>query len=421
MSRKHVVSLAALVAGAAAMLAACGTPDAPQASPATSNVADSSPLNLLQGTAKSNNATPNTGDWAPQGAPAAVAHSWVQLRAGKAGDLDPVVLNAANKVIYVFDKDEKNKSNCVDQCKVTWPPVEISNPGKVFVAGLNPRDLSTIKRPDDGNYQITLKGKPLYTFSKDLKPFDTNGEAVGNTWWAVTPDGQRNFGKNTPPGSTPPANNTTAPTGAPGTTLTGTSAILFDDANFSENGASQGVSGPGCQKVFRPSIASSITTDGAIKLWDGPNCTGKSVVITGDVKDLASVGMDNAVRSIRFADGAGSGSTNNGGGVNNSGGGNGAGTATTTTNPGNATLTATGAILDSGKNLSEPNGSQGISGPGCANVTTPSLVSSIQASGTYKLWTGKDCTGKSMIVTGNQNDLAAIGFDKAVYSIRFAG
>ena len=125
------MSLAALVAGAAAMLAACGSSYALAGLAGHQDAADSSPLSLLQGTAKSNNATPNTGDWPPQGAPAAVAHSWVQLRAGKAGDLDPA-LDAANKVIYVFDKDEKNKSNCVDQCKVTWPPVEISNPGKGF-------------------------------------------------------------------------------------------------------------------------------------------------------------------------------------------------------------------------------------------------------------------------------------------------
>jgi predicted lipoprotein with Yx(FWY)xxD motif len=400
MSRKHVVSLAALIAGAAAMLAACGTPETtPTASPAASNVADSTPLNLLQGTAKSNNATPGTGDWAPQGAPVAVSHAWVSLHAGKAGDLDPVVLNAANRVVYVFDKDDKNKSNCVDTCKDTWPPVELGKTPKVMWAGINPNDLGVIRRPDDQQLQLTLKGKPLYLFSGDKKAFDTNGEAVKNTWWAVTPDGQRNFGKNTPPGSTPPV--TSAPTGAPTTTLTGKSAILFDDANFSDNGASQGVAGPGCQNVFRPNVASSVTIDGPVKLWDGPNCTGKSVVITGDVKDLSTIGLDNAVRSVRFGDGG------NGGG-------------TTTTNPGNAALTATSAILDSGKNLSEPQGSQAVSGHKCQNVTTPSLVSSIQADGTYKLWTGKDCSGKSMIVTGNQNDLSLIGFDKMVASIRFA-
>jgi predicted lipoprotein with Yx(FWY)xxD motif len=401
MSRKHVVSLAALVAAGAAMLAACGVQQATPAVavPAASNAADATPLNLLPGTAKSNNATPGTGDWAPAGAPASVAQKWVQLTASKAGDLDPVVVNGAHKVLYVFDKDGPNKSNCTDQCRVTWPPVEVAKGGKVIIAGVSSKDVGVIKRPDDGNLQLTLKGKPLYTFSKDVKPFDTNGEAVSNVWWAVTPDGNRNFGSHTPPGATPPATSTTAPTGAPTAALTAKSAILFDDANFSDNGASQGVAGPGCQAVPRPGVASSITTDGALKLWTGPNCTGKSVVITGDVADLASIGFDNVIQSVRFGDGGG--------------------TPTTTTSN-NTTLTATSAILDSGKNLSEPNGSQAIAGHGCQNVGTPSNVSSIQADGTYKLWTGKDCTGKSVIVSGNQNDLSAIGFDKMVASIRFA-
>ncbi|QUQ69253.1 COG4315 family predicted lipoprotein [Kutzneria sp. CA-103260] len=404
MSRKHVVSLAALVAAGAAMLAACGSQEATQPQtppPAASNAADSTPLNLLQGTAKSNNAPANTGDLAPQGAPAPVAQQWVQLAAGKAGDLSPVITNGAHKVLYVFDKDEPNKSNCTDQCKVTWPPVEVAKGGKVFIAGIAKSAVGFIKRPDDGNLQITLNGHPLYTFSKDVKPFDTNGEGVQNIWWASQPDGSRNFGGKTPPGSTPPATSTTQPTGSPTAALTAKSAILFDDANFSDNGASQGVAGPGCQAVPRPGVTSSITTDGTLKLWTGPNCTGKSVVINGDVANLASIGFDNNIQSVRFGDGGGS-------------------TTTTTTNPANANLTATSAILDSGKNLSEPDGSQGVSGHGCVNVAHPDQVSSIQADGTYKIWTGKDCTGKSMIVTGNQNDLSAIGFDKMVASIRFA-
>ena len=407
MSRKHVVSLAALVAAGAAMLAACGNQDAAQSQtppPAASNVADATPLNLLQGTAKSNNATPGTGDWAPAGAPAEVVQKWVQLTASKAGDLNPVVVNGAHKVLYVFDKDDINKSNCVDQCKVTWPPVEIAKGGKVIIAGVSAKDIGAIKRPDDGNLQLTIKGHPIYTFSKDLKPFDTNGEAVSNIWWAVQPDGSRNFGSHTPPGATPPATSTTQATGAPTAALTAKSAILFDDANFSDSGASQGVAGPGCQAVPRPGVTSSITTDGTLKLWTGDNCTGKSIVVNGDVSNLAAIGFDNNIRSVRFGDsGTGTG-----------------GAATTTANPGNATLTGTSAILDSGKNLSEPDGSQAVAGHGCQNVGHPDQVSSIQADGTYKLWTGKDCTGKSMIVTGNQNDLGPIGFDKMVASIRFA-
>jgi predicted lipoprotein with Yx(FWY)xxD motif len=402
MLRKHVVSLAVFVAAGAAMLSACGSQDLAQGNPvpAASNAADSTPLNLLQGTGKSNNAAANTGDWAPAGAPASVAQKWVQLTASKAGNLNPVIVDGKGMTLYRFDNDTSNppKSNCNGDCAKTWPPVEIAPGGKIFIAGVKKADVGVVKR-DDGYLQVTIKGHAIYRFNKDTKPGDTKGQGVGGTWFGVQPNGEKS-GVGT--GTT-----TAPPTGSGSAALSATSAILFDDANFSDNGASQGVTGPDCQAVPRPRVASSITTDGTLKLWTGPNCTGQSVVINGDVANLGDIGFDNAILSLRFApSGTAPSSTQ---------------TSTPNAGGGATTLTATSAILDSGKNLSEPDGSQGIGGPGCQNVGNPKGVSSIQASGTYKIWTGADCTGKSMIVTGNQLDLGPIGFDKAVASIRFAG
>jgi len=85
---------------------------------------------------------------------------------------------------------------------------------------------------------------------------------------------------------------------------------------------------------------------------------------------------------------------------------------------GTTVLTATSAILDSGKNLSEPDGSIGLAGPGCKNVTGIQ-VRSVQADGTYQLFAGPGCTGRSATVTGNVNDLGPLGLDKNVASIRF--
>lgn len=46
-------------------------------------------------------------------------------------------------------------------------------------------------------------------------------------------------------------------------------------------------------------------------------------------------------------------------------------------------------------------------------------ASSLQASGTVKIWTEKDCKGTSKSVSGNIADLASIGFDNTVSSVRF--
>ncbi|MEV4596621.1 hypothetical protein AB0K15_04385 [Amycolatopsis sp. NPDC049253] len=205
------------------------------------------------------------------------------------------------------------------------------------------------------------------------------------------------------------ADNLRAAAAAPAAELTATSAILFDDAAFSDNGASQGISGKGCQTLARPKVTSSLTTTGTLKLWSGANCTGKSVAVTGNVSNLAKLGFDNKTVSVKLA-GDDNGGNNNG---DNSNGGNNGGD--------NANLTSTFALLDSGKNFSEPDGSQVASDKGCNEVRNPALVRSIDADGTYKIWTGANCTGKSMLITGDAPDLEKIGFDRQVASIRLAG
>jgi hypothetical protein len=72
-----------------------------------------------------------------------------------------------------------------------------------------------------------------------------------------------------------------------------------------------------------------------------------------------------------------------------SGGGTGSG--------GSSTALGNGSVLlDSGKNFTEPDGSAGVSGPGCVNVANPNLSSSLTLTGgPSKIWTGRDCTGRS--------------------------
>ncbi|MGW4488072.1 hypothetical protein ACWEOE_30025 [Amycolatopsis sp. NPDC004368] len=221
----------------------------------------------------------------------------------------------------------------------------------------------------------------------------------------------------------------TAPTGADNlrgaapasaATVTATSAILFDDAAFSDNGASQGISGKGCQPVARPKVTSSLRTTGTLKLWSGENCTGKSVSVTGNVSNLAKFRFDNKVVSVKLAGNDNSGNDNTGTG--NNGGVNNGGSKGGTGNGGDdVTLTSTFALLDSGKNFSEPDGSQVAADKGCNDVQNPELVRSIDADGTYKIWTGAGCTGKSLLVKGDAPDLEKLGFDRQVASIKLAG
>jgi predicted lipoprotein with Yx(FWY)xxD motif len=303
MVRKHVVSFAALITVGAAVLSACGSQQAGVATSTAPGVdekavtenAATGPegLSLLSGTAKSNNAAANTGDWAKGSdgtlntAAKDVAQKWVQLKASKAGALNPVVVNGADLTLYRFDKDtaKPSKSNCNGDCAVTWPPVTVAPGGRIFIAGIKKADVGVVKR-DDGSLQVTIAGWPVYRFNKDKKPGDTFGQGVGGTWFGVTPDGKK---AGAPAPTTPPP-----VTGGP----KATSAVLFDDANFSDNGPSQGVGGKGCQNLSRPGVTSSVSAAGSLKLWTEKDCKGKSLVIDGDVTDLATVGFDNKLGSV---------------------------------------------------------------------------------------------------------------------------
>ncbi|MFG3255398.1 hypothetical protein [Streptomyces sp. NPDC048172] len=260
------------------------------------NGSGSMDLALTSGTAKQNNAPGKTGDWAnPPGKPATkpVQRKWVQLSAAKAGDLNPVVVNGGGFTLYRFDKDtaSPSKSNCDGACATTWPPVLVDPGGKIFVDGVKPSAVGVIKR-GDGTRQVTIGGWPVYRFSKDLKPGDTNGQGVGGTWFGVTPDGRKS---GRPAGDAGQDGGQGAPATAPAT-----SAILFDEANFSDDGPAQGVAGPGCQNVARPKVTSSLSASGSLKIWSGRDCKGESKTVDGDVADLGSLNFDNKISSVRF-------------------------------------------------------------------------------------------------------------------------
>ncbi|MFE5508680.1 hypothetical protein ACFQ73_39290 [Amycolatopsis japonica] len=293
MLRNRVLPIAVLVTAGALSLAACGTQNTalPTEPAAAEQVSEG--LSFLAGTAKANNAQPKTGDWATGSDGTAgtadqnVARKWVQLKASKAGNLDPVVVNGAGLTLYRFDKDtaKPSKSTCNGECAKTWPPVLVTPGSKVFLAGIRKSAVGTVKR-DDGTLQLTLGGWPAYRFAKDTKPGDTLGQGVGGTWFGLAPDGQK--AQNGQPEETAPPQKPAS------------SAVLFDGKNFSDDEPSQGLAGKGCRNVARPDVTSSVSASGSLKLWSEKDCKGKSLVIDGDVKDLAKLKFDDTISSVFF-------------------------------------------------------------------------------------------------------------------------
>lgn len=101
-----------------------------------------------------------------------------------------VLFDANGQVVYVFEDDRRDQSNCTsDECVEAWPPVltkEQPSAGR----GVEARLLGTIRR-SDGRLQVTYNGRPLYFYEHEapgeIKCHDV--ELHGGLWWVVTPRG----------------------------------------------------------------------------------------------------------------------------------------------------------------------------------------------------------------------------------------
>src|SRR5262249_33311209 len=135
------------------------TPDGKKAGQSAQGMDAATGLNYQNGTAKQNHAAPNTGDFynGPSNNPAAM--KWVQLTAGSANGLNPIVHNGRGFTLYRFDKDtaHPSKSNCNGACAVKWPPVLVRPGSRIFVDGVDTDEIGIVRR-GDGTRQVTIGG-----------------------------------------------------------------------------------------------------------------------------------------------------------------------------------------------------------------------------------------------------------------------
>jgi predicted lipoprotein with Yx(FWY)xxD motif len=117
--------------------------------------------------------------------------SGIRLAAKKIDNLGQVVTDSKGMTLYRFDRDTSNppESNCYGPCVGLWPPVT-GSADQVQAVGIDKALIGTVTRKD-GSMQLTIKGWPLYRYAKDTSPGEAKGQAVGNTWFAATPQGRK--------------------------------------------------------------------------------------------------------------------------------------------------------------------------------------------------------------------------------------
>jgi predicted lipoprotein with Yx(FWY)xxD motif len=106
--------------------------------------------------------------------------------------LGSILVDSKGNTLYYFLKDKNGKSACYGACAGVWPPYTTSGSPK-GEKGTQASKLGTTKRTD-GSTEVTYNGFPLYTYTGDSKPGDTNGndfEQFGAEWYALTPAGEK--------------------------------------------------------------------------------------------------------------------------------------------------------------------------------------------------------------------------------------
>lgn len=97
---------------------------------------------------------------------------------------ETVLTNTQGRTLYYFDPDTASSVACTGLCASIWPPLLLSAGTPQSSAQLA-GTLST--RQDSLGRQVTYNGHPLYTYSGDSKPGDTNGNGIQGKWHVATP------------------------------------------------------------------------------------------------------------------------------------------------------------------------------------------------------------------------------------------
>ncbi len=196
----HKLSFIGLISMIVLVLAACA-PSAAQApgqstsplgtAPSTSPLAtgpSTSPLAPSTSPLPTTGAPGSTSPLAsPLASPSAMSsQGQITVQTSQDPKLGTILVDPKGMTLYTFKNDQSGSSSCTGTCAQIWPPLTVSQGATPMASSGASGTLATIQRPD-GTTQVTYNGMPLYNYSKDSKPGDTNGQGVGGVWFVAKP------------------------------------------------------------------------------------------------------------------------------------------------------------------------------------------------------------------------------------------
>jgi len=125
-----------------------------------------------------NQHTQGNGQMPPATAKTLISTKQVQVHA----QLVTVLTTFNGTTLYERTSDPAPGSDCSGQCAHMWPPL-LSNGAVVSTAAIG--GFLTVHMTANGK-QVEYNGHPLYTYSGDTAPGQTNGQGVGNVWQTIS-------------------------------------------------------------------------------------------------------------------------------------------------------------------------------------------------------------------------------------------
>jgi predicted lipoprotein with Yx(FWY)xxD motif len=126
--------------------------------------------------------------------PASASHGTV-VSVRKLPGVGSVLVDRSGMTVYSAQQEAQGMIECTGGCLSVWTPVKAARGALHGSSGVT-GTLGTIHRPDDGVTQLTVDGRPLYTFRLDHAPgqahgnnFSDNFGGTSFTWHAITASG----------------------------------------------------------------------------------------------------------------------------------------------------------------------------------------------------------------------------------------
>lgn len=110
------------------------------------------------------------------------AGSEADLRLERSASFDGYITDGASEPLYMFvgDVTNSNETACLSACASLWPPFDLEV--AAVAGGLDLAQVARFHR-QDGAWQTTYKGHPLYRRAREAGTRDVTGDGVDGRWF----------------------------------------------------------------------------------------------------------------------------------------------------------------------------------------------------------------------------------------------